>query len=171
MIRNKYISFLVAVLVIAGVSLALKLSAPHAEKAPFVEFTLLDGARVGIKELEGKTVLINFWATSCEPCLKEIPALLQLYDELRPLGLEIIGVAMPYDPPARVVEFSLRHGISYPVALDIEGHVTRAFGGVSLIPTTFLIAPKGRIVLHRTGLLEMAQVRRTIVELLKMKPT
>lgn len=164
--KRHQIWIVVALLTIGGVFVAAMLS-PSARRTPTVEFTLINGAKLAVNELQGRPVLINFWATSCKPCIEEIPELTQLYVELRPRGLQIIGVAMPYDPPARVLEFSKRYGIPYPVALDIDGRTISAFGDVAAVPTTLLIAPDGRILLRRTGVLDVPKVRQTILRLLE----
>lgn len=165
---KKYFWIILAAVAIAGIFTTVK-TPLTLTKAAAVEFTLLNGTRVTMGGLGGRPVLINFWATSCRPCLKEIPELVNLYAELHSRGLEIIGVAMPYDPPASVLEFSRRHAIPYPIALDIQGNITKAFGNVSLIPATFVISPDGNIAFSRTGLLDIAQVRELILRLLENK--
>jgi hypothetical protein len=66
-------------------------------------------------------------------------------------GLEIIAIAMPYDRPDHVLAMTRSRRIPYPVALDIDGLATRAFGGIQITPTVFLIAPDGRIVHRASG--------------------
>jgi len=79
----------------------------------------------------------------------------------------LIAVAMPYDPPALVQEFTQRRGVPYPVALDVQGKLTTAFGGVPYVPAAFLIAPNGNIVLNSTGRLDTDKARRIIAKYLK----
>ena len=74
---------------------------------------------------------------------------------------------MPYDPPTRVQEFVQRRGLPYPVALDIDGKLSSAFGGVPYIPAAFLIAPNGDIKLSYTGRLDIVKARRIISKYLK----
>lgn len=135
--------------------------------APETEFVLLDGNKLTLQSLRGRPVLVSFWATTCPPCVEELPDLIQLYKDLRPQGLEIIAVAMPYDPPIRVQEFVQRHHVPYPVALDVQGVVTSAFGGVPYVPTAFIIAPNGKTELIYTGRLDIAKARRIISRYLK----
>jgi thiol-disulfide isomerase/thioredoxin len=111
-------------------------------------------------------VLVTFWATTCNSCVSEIPHLIELYDELAPQGLEIIAIAMDYDPPNRVVALRKARNIPYPVALDIQADAARAFGDVRLTPTSFLIAPDGQIAHRRTGKLNMAALRKDILAML-----
>ncbi len=111
-----------------------------------------------------KPVLVAFWATTCASCLKEIPHLIELYQELHHKGLELISVTMDYDPPIMVVDMINKRGIPYPVVMDLNKQIMRAFGMTRAItPSTFLIAPGGKIVMHKTGLLNMQQLKQQIV--------
>ncbi len=105
----------------------------------------------------GGPVLLNFWATGCPACLEEMPALERLYHEYRPRGLRIVAVAMPYDPPNRVMAFVERRRPPYPVALDPSGRISAAFQ-VRLIPTWILLGPDARILWRHTGIPDMARL-------------
>ncbi len=121
------------------------------DKAPDVAFKTLDGRTLTMAELRGKPVLVNFWATSCPGCVKEMPDLNSVYQQYKGQGLEIIGVAVSYDPPSHVLEFVRSRNISYPIALDSDDAIARAFGEIRLIPTSFVIARDGRIVQQKIG--------------------
>ncbi len=136
------------------------------DRAPDLIFTIIDGSQIELKTLHGQPVLVTFWATTCKICVKKMPQLQTLYKELAPKGLEIIGIAMAYDPPNRVLEMTEQKQISYPVALDIDGTLARAFGNVSYTPTTFLIAPDGTIVKHKTGELNINRIRQDVIIML-----
>lgn len=153
--------------VAAVIAVAMALLLPSATPPSETEFTLLDGRKISLQSLRGRPVLVSFWATTCPPCVEELPDLIRLYQEWHPLGLELVAVAMPYDPPILVQEFVQRRGVPYPVALDIDGKVTRAFGGVPYVPAAFLIAPNGNVVLSYTGRLDIAKARRIISKYLK----
>ena len=141
--------------------------APTSLKAtPDISLTTIKGEKIQLASLQGKPVLVTFWATTCPGCLKEIPHLIELYDELASQGLEIIGIAMDYDPPNRVLATSKARNIPYPIALDIHADAARAFGNVRLTPTSFLIAPDGRIVYQKIGTLNMARLRKDILGML-----
>ncbi len=71
-------------------------------QAPPLVGQTLDGRTLTLEQLRGKPVLVTFWATTCPSCIEEMPHLISLYQELNPKGLEIIGVAMAYDPPEQV---------------------------------------------------------------------
>jgi peroxiredoxin len=150
-----------AVAVVAGWFLR-----PTALPAPEVTLLHLDGQRVTLSELRGKPVILNFWASDCEICLTEQPDWVALHEELAPLGLQLVGVAMPYDPPNRVVEWVEQQQLPYPVALDLDGEVAHAFGPVRVTPTTVLIDGNGNIRWTRLGVLDMAALRDELRQLL-----
>jgi peroxiredoxin len=131
------------------------------------EFVLLDGKKISVQSLRGRPVLVCFWATTCDPCVAELPDLIRLYQDWHQLGFELIAVAMPDDPPTVVQAFVQHHHLPYPVALDIDGKVTSAFGGVPYIPVAYLIAPDGTIVLSYTGRLDIDKTQRIISKYLK----
>ncbi len=131
----------------------------YAPAAPAVDFKIIDGRTLNLQQFAGQPVLVVFWATTCPGCVKEIPHLIELYEELAPRGLEVIGVAMAYDPPNQVVEMQQRKQIPYPIALDVQGKVASAFGNVQQTPTSFLINPQGRIAKQAIGRLNMSQLR------------
>ncbi|MDH3513975.1 MAG: TlpA family protein disulfide reductase [Gammaproteobacteria bacterium] len=158
------------VILAAGAALAwvaTLLFPPAPRVPPETEFVLLDGNKLTLASLRGRPVLVNFWSTTCPPCVEELPDLIRIYQEWQPRGFELIAVAMPYDPPIRVQEFVQRHAVPYPVALDVQGRVTSAFGGVPFIPASFLIGPNGITELNATGRLDTDKVGRILARSLK----
>lgn len=145
---------------------AIVMLAPDRSRAPGITFPLLDGRQLSLSSLSGRPVLVTFWATTCVECRKEMPELMALYRELSVRGFEMIAVAMPYDPPNRVLELSEQLQIPYPVALDIEGKAVQAFGDIPGTPSAFLISPEGRIVMRHTGALDLTALREQILTLL-----
>ena len=141
--------------------------APAGLKArPDISLRTIKGEEIQLASLQGKPLLVTFWATTCPGCIREIPHLIELYDELAPQGLEIIGIAMDYDPPNRVLAMSKARNIPYPIALDIHADAARAFGNVRLTPTSFLMAPDGRIVYQKVGAINMVRLREDILGML-----
>ncbi|MGD2075438.1 MAG: TlpA disulfide reductase family protein [Gammaproteobacteria bacterium] len=164
--RLRHLFVLLTILLLAA-GLGWLASGPtQPRRAPDIAFTILEGGPLRLEALRGQPVLINFWSTSCAACVEELPHLARLHRELAPRGLQIIGVAMPYDPPNRVVEMRHRKALPYPIALDIRGEAVRAFGDVRLTPTTFLVGPEGRILYRETGKLDVEGVRAQAVKLL-----
>ena len=154
-----------ALSLIVGLGL-LWLTPDRLTQAPDITLTTLQGKELSIPNLQGGPVLVNFWATTCSGCLEEIPHLIELYEELAPRGFVVIGIAMAYDPPNRVIALSQAKQIPYPIALDIQGDVAKAFGNVSLTPSSFLMAPDGRVIHQKTGKLELNKVRGLVVDML-----
>ncbi len=134
--------------------------------APALSFRFIDGRQLSLEQLRGRPVLVNFWASSCLPCLEEIPLLKALYQDLHPQGLEIIAVAMVYDPPNRVLSAVQRHQISYPIALDLDSKTVAAFGGIKGIPTSILITPQGHIAQRIVGVIDPKDLSQTIQQML-----
>ena len=149
------VALLVAGCLAAALALRMALrdqSAP--EVFPPVTIATIDGRRFDSGTLEGRPLLVTFWSTTCVVCLREMPDLEALYRRLSPRGLEILAVAMPWDPPGEVVRLAHARALPYPVALDVTGAVARAFGDVSVTPTHFLVGPGGEIVSRGTGALD-----------------
>lgn len=134
--------------------------------APDVVLQLIDGRRIDLRNRSGNPLLLIFWATTCEICVKKTPELKALYQAMKPRGLELVAVAMSYDPPNRILTFSKDNDIPYPIALDMDGSVAKAFNDVSLTPTTFLIGADGKIVLSKTGNFAIEDLKEKISELL-----
>ncbi|MBW8305790.1 MAG: TlpA family protein disulfide reductase [Thiobacillus sp.] len=145
----------VAVLAIAGALFYAVMDRPG---APAVTFTTLEGKPIVLDELRGKVVLVNFWATSCPGCIKEMPDMVESYKLYRDRGFEIIAVAMSYDPPNYVQNFVQTRQLPFPVALDVDGAHARAFGNVQLTPTSFIIGKDGRILEQKLGELDFVRL-------------
>jgi peroxiredoxin len=121
------------------------------QPAPAVTFTSLAGHRVATADLRGKVVLVNFWATDCVVCLKEMPRLVETYRKFQAREFEVIAVAMRYDPPNYVIRYTEKNALPFRVALDPLGELAKAFGNVSLTPTTVVIDKRGNIVKRIVG--------------------
>ena len=158
---------------IAGIALAVVVAVAAVwfiptglRQAPPLVGQTLDGRTLTLEQMRGKPVLVTFWATTCPSCVEEMPHLIELYRELHPKGLEIIGVAMAYDPPEQVRAMAAKRQIPYPIVLDAQGRIAGEFDNVRLTPTSVLISPEGRIVQYRLGLLDLPKLREAIQEML-----
>ncbi len=154
------------VLALAIISVWLWFSTDGLSNAPAVSFKTIDGREISTTDLRGKPYLVTFWATTCPGCIQEMPHLISLYQSLSGQGLEIIAVAMAYDPPNQVIKMVEDKQIPYPVALDITGDIAKAFDNVILTPTSFLIAPDGTIINRKIGTLDMAKLQQDIERLI-----
>ncbi len=129
---------------------------------PDATFTTIHGERVPTASLRGKVVLVNFWATDCDICVKEMPRLVQTYAKYRGRGLEAVAVAMPYDPPSHVIAYAQREALPFRVAIDPYGETAKSFGDVRLTPTTFVLDREGRVLKRYVGEPDFAELERVI---------
>jgi len=119
--------------------------------APRTAFTGMDGARLRLDDFKGSVVLLNFWATWCAPCVREMPSLDRLQARLRPEGLRVLAVSIDRGGAAVVAPFAEKLGLKHlELYLDPKSELSRAFalGGV---PSTFLIGAGGRVVRAMVG--------------------
>ncbi|HEX4870738.1 MAG TPA: TlpA disulfide reductase family protein [Nevskiaceae bacterium] len=130
------------------------------EAAPELVLTTLDGERRRLAEYRGQLVLVNFWATWCAPCLKEIPLLVKLQAEYAGRGLQLLGPAL--DDPVAVRNALPRLGIRYPVFADdreVAAAMTALGDTLGALPYSVLIDAGGRIVARKHGEFEEAELR------------
>ncbi len=150
------IALLVCVAALAWASLG------PARQAPLVVFPTLSGQQLAMEDLRGKVVLVKFWATTCATCLDQMPAAIETYNQFHDKGLDLVAVAMQYDPADRVIAFTEAAQLPFRVALDVRGKIAQAFDGVSATPTTLLVDRKGRIVGRFVGEYDKAALRSAI---------
>jgi peroxiredoxin len=117
--------------------------------APDFLLPTLEGKAVRLSDLRGKGVVINFWATWCPPCRKEMPQLVAAYQRYRKEGLEVVAVNVG-EPEGRVRQFAEEFGMEFTVALDKIGAVARAYSLLGL-PTTFFVDRQGVIRMVHAG--------------------
>lgn len=131
-----------------------------------LDFTLqtLDGARASLSDYRGQVVLVNFWATWCPPCRAEIPALEAAHQAHRDDGLVILGVSVE-DPPELIELFLREVDITYPILLDRNGTVYRAYRAPGL-PTTVLVDRDGIIQVRHIGELSARELDQYLSEVL-----
>jgi peroxiredoxin len=153
---------LVAVLVFLALAGTLAMLLSQKPAAPQTAFTALNGEKIALDSLRGKVVLVNFWATSCPGCIKEMPDLVKTWQKYHSRGLETIAVAMSYDPPEYVRQFAEKNGLPFTVALDTDGAVAQAFGNVRVTPTTWVIDKQGQIIQQYVGEPDFAKLHALI---------
>ena len=160
-LKNKRLLILLALAALLALLFAQAVS--QEAPAPQVTFTSLQGEKISMESLRGKVVLVNFWATSCIGCIREMPQMIDTYRKYNAQGLETIAVAMSYDPPNYVVNYTEKNALPFKVALDVQGNIAQAFGDVKLTPTTFIIDKRGNIIKRILGEPDFAQLR-TLLE-------
>lgn len=135
-------------------------------KAPVFVRRDLSGNMVNLARLRGKVVLLNFWATWCGPCRMEIPDLIRLQDRYRD-NLVIVGLSLDEGPVADVKAFAAAQKMNYPVAV-VGDDIEKLFGGVTSVPSTFIVSPDGGIVQRHVGLLRAALTEQEVRVLAKL---
>ncbi len=126
-----------------------------------LKFKDIHGKSVTLSDYKGKVVLLDFWATWCPPCRKEIPGLISLYDAYRSRGLVVVGVSMD-DSKSDIRKFARKLGMNYPILIGY-GHedLEPAFGQLPL-PTAFVISRDGRICFKHDGMTQKEQFERDV---------
>lgn len=155
---KKWVVPLVALALFAGLAVAVM----QKPQAPEVTFTTLNGEKISMQSLRGKTVLVNFWATDCPGCIKEMPELIDTYQQYKDKNLVVIAVAMPYDPPAQVANYTKEKALPFNVMHDGYGEMVKAFGDVNLTPTTFIFDAQGNRVQKTIGELNFPELRKLL---------
>jgi len=159
--RKEWFIGVFILLMLGGLSL-IWLAPPAGEPAPNVRFPVLDDQPIALDAMRGEPVLIQFWATDCTTCVSEMPDLVALHNALQADGLNLIGVAMDYDPAERVRRLVERKALPYTIALDDGGLIANAFNNVRVTPTTVLIDGDGRVVWQRIGKLDFERLEQEI---------
>ena len=140
------------------------------EPEPNVTFKNLEGGDVALSSLKGKVVLLNFWATWCEPCRGEIPVLIGLQQQYSSKGFTMLGASMDDDPTKVVPQFVKTNEfkvdgkdetMNYPIVAGSDA-ITDQFGGLLGMPTSFLISRDGKIVKRYIGVVNPAQITKDI---------
>lgn len=157
---NRLLRASIGVVAVAGVAWGWRGSWP--DKAPNLSFNSIRGETINLADFRGFPVMVTFWSTDCRTCLVEIPEFDQLQREYVRRGFRLIAIAMSYDVPSRVLSLVRETGLGYTVALDAQGRLAAAFGGVEFVPFTILIAPDGTIAGRTVGPVDFELVRNQI---------
>jgi len=138
--------------------------------APEVTFKDLDGKDVPLSSFKGKVVLINFWATWCDPCYIEIPWLIEMQQKYGAKGFTVLGIAMDEEGKSAVAPFLAKERfnvngqklpMNYPIVLGNDDVATK-FGGLLGYPTSFLITKDGKEIKKIQGLIPYEEITKAI---------
>jgi cytochrome c biogenesis protein CcmG/thiol:disulfide interchange protein DsbE len=137
---------------------------PEIQEAAAPDFSIADlqGNTLTLSGYEGKVLFINFWATWCPPCRKEIPDFIEAYQELKAEGLEILGVSVDQTTAGALLEWVRKTGINYPIALATP-EIVRAYEPGEFIPATIVVDRKGIIRYRQSELMD----KDTLVKLFR----
>jgi thiol-disulfide isomerase/thioredoxin len=148
-------------------------AAPKPTPAPSeANLTLKDltGAEQSLAALRGRVVVVNFWATWCEPCKKEMPDLAAVQNDYAPLGVQVIGAAGDeVADGAKVLKFTREFKLNFPVWLGASTADMERFGVGSVLPATVIVDREGKIVWRHVGIIKPAELREQLDNLLKPK--
>jgi cytochrome c biogenesis protein CcmG/thiol:disulfide interchange protein DsbE len=132
--------------------------------------TDLGGSKLQLSSLKGQAVVVNFWATWCEPCKIEMPWLVDLQKKYGPQGLQILGVAMDDAEDQAIRDFAKKMGVNYPVLKGTEA-LADLYGGLEGLPATFFVDRSGKISDEAMGLMSQSLIEDSIKHALGPAPT
>ena len=150
--------------VLAIGAFAVFLAVPHRPPTD-ARVTMLDGRTLPLSELRGKVTAVNFWATWCKVCLKEMPRMSEAWRKHAPRGYEMVAVAVR-DEKDSVAQFAEERALPFKVALD-AGEAARRFGHVRITPTTFVMGRDGRVIRRFVGEPDWAEFDAVVEEALR----
>ena len=133
-------------------------------QAPRVDYTTLTGQVLKPADYQGDVMVVNFWATSCTTCVKEMPALIDTHNKYKAQGLRTIAVAMSYDRPDYISTFVKDRNIPFLVIHDKDNVWTKAYGDVAVTPTTFLVDREGNIMKRYVGEPNFSELRKILAK-------
>lgn len=156
---------IILIILISLISISF-ITAAELEKMPEFKLKNLEGETIKSSQFEGKVLVIDFWATWCGPCRKEIPGFIDLYKKYNDKGVEIIGISLDKDIGA-LKKYVKKENVQYTILKGIGTGVDKKFGGIRGIPTTFIIDQKGNVVFKHVGSAPKSKFEKEIKKLIK----
>ncbi|MEK7702544.1 MAG: TlpA disulfide reductase family protein [Nitrospirota bacterium] len=168
--RNSLIKTTLLLIVLSMTACSDKMGVEVGQKAPLFRLETLRGGAFNLEGLEGKVVLVNFWATWCGPCKEEMPSMQTLYRSFKREDFEILAVSIDIDGVAAVRDFVGKFGFTFPILLDTKLTVNEMYQ-IRVVPTSVLIDRNGIVREHILGAKDWSdpEIRLRIHNLVKMK--
>jgi peroxiredoxin len=138
------------------------------KQAPAFMLKTVDGKTVSLSDYKGKAVLVNFWATWCGPCKLEMPWLIDLQKKYAAQGFTVLGISEDDGSPKNVGDFAAKMGVDYPVLMANDS-VSKAYGGIDYLPTSYYIGRDGKVVLEVGGIVSQNEIDANIQKILATK--
>jgi thiol-disulfide isomerase/thioredoxin len=135
--------------------------------APNFKWKGADGKDRSLKDYRGKVVMLNFWGTWCPPCRAELPDIVKLRNELGDKGFEVIGLGVGEMPKGgktveqNVADFAQKNSLHYPLLIASDDLIS-AYGGISGVPTTFILNGEGKVIDKMVGMRDAETFRQSI---------
>jgi thiol-disulfide isomerase/thioredoxin len=153
------------ILLILGVLLVTLSPSQTKRKAPNFALRAANGKTYELSKMKGKVVVVNFWATWCGPCKREIPDFTEVFKNYKNKGVEIVGISLDQGGWDDVLPFLKTNSINYPIVIGSD-KLASEFGDVQYIPTTFFVDKNGYIVGQQIGGMTKSQLESKIKSLL-----
>lgn len=138
-----------------------KVAAGKGQPAPEFALESLEGKTIRLSDFRGKAVLVNFWATWCQPCKIEMPWFEEMQKQYGPKGFQVVGIAMDDAGKDEIAKFAKDMGVNYPILIGKEA-VGDAYGGVQFLPSSFFVDRQGKVVDHIFGLKSRSEIEDDI---------
>ena len=144
-----------------------RINEPDPYPVPDTTLQTIDGNDLNLADQDGRVLLVNFWATWCAPCRKEIPDLIDLQNDLGDEGLTVVGISLDQEGESAVRSFMSDYDFNYPVVVDPRGRTEQGFGATYGLPTTFVVSPDGEVVKRVLGIFPTEQLRPELESMLQ----
>jgi peroxiredoxin len=164
----KVLSLVLVVLATSLLSASAYAALKVGESAPDFQRADLDGKQLALSSYRGRVVLLNFWATWCEPCRDEMPVFSSWQSKLQAKGLRVVGISMD-DDAGQVKKFLKQYPVSYPIAMG-DAALAKQLGGVLGLPLSYLIDAQGKVVARYQGEVDLPTLQMKIESLLPKAP-
>lgn len=161
--RRSLIGFAIALILGAVLAIVLSQASPlieGGEDAPAFELPSADDEQVSLESLRGKLVLLDFWATTCPPCVRQMSDLQEIHQRMSGQGVVVLGINTDGSSSARIRDFARTKGARYPMLMD-QGPVAERYR-VSQLPTLYVIDREGKVRWSHVGYTSREQLEEVI---------
>jgi len=166
-LQKKIVAGIAVAIVVVGLyvvnrhrGMSMRVTSAEHPFAPDFSLSELSGQKLNLSNYRGRVVLLDFWATWCEPCREEIPRFEELQNKYRDQGFQIIGISMD-DGPEPVRDFYQQFKMNYPVVMG-DAKIGELYGGILGLPIAFVIGRDGRIYSKHMGATDVSLFEREI---------